>query len=80
MCLQLVCHICGKDLGDDKSLVLCFEYELSRLLRPGDHTDCPDYVRKKADVPNRCNFCLEVDPSVAGVVLAPSSRTSDYIE
>lgn len=80
MCLQLMCHICGEDLEDDKSLVPCFESILSPPLKPGDHTDCPDYVRKEAGAPSWCNCCSEVGPSVAGFFLSRPNPAFDYIE
>lgn len=80
MCLQFVCHICGQDLEDDKSILLCFGSGLTPLLKFGDHRNCNDYVRIEAGAPNRCNSCLMLDPSAAGAFVASTNPASNYIE
>ena len=73
MCLQFVCHMCGRDLEGDKSLVPCLDPMLTLRLIFGVHEICPDYVRMEAGAPYRCNTCLEIDPSAVGASLTPTS-------
>ena len=80
MCLQFVCYICGDDLEDDKSLVLCHNSMLTLQVKSRDYKDCPDYVQKEAGAPIRCNLCLEADPSVAENLLACINPAFGYLE
>ena len=77
MCIQFVCHICGEDLEDNMSFLLCFNSSVQTRSR--DHIVCPDYVRKEIVAPTRCNLCLAFDSSTAGSLIVPVNPTFDYI-
>ena len=79
MCLQYVCHICGKDLENDGSLVLCFNSRLTPWLS-GNHQNCPHYTRPKASASSLCSFCLEVDFSVPENFWEPAYSSFDHPE
>ena len=79
MCLQYLCYICGGNLKDEKSLVLCLNSTWMLRTMPGVHQNCPDF-RTEDSVPNLCKDCLEIDLSAAGTLLLPTESVFDYIE
>lgn len=80
MCFQFVCYICGRELGDDNSLVLCLNSAWTLLTTSGDHQNCPDYIPIEAGAPYLCKVCLGVNLSAAGTLLVPTNPVFDYVE
>ena len=70
MCRQLVCNLCGQDLQEDRSLIVCAAFELRQRQNgwnlAGDPMSCPGYVRM-----GRYSWSHNCSVAAAGTLPAP---------